>query len=47
MTILAIVFGILLIFAIVRVVQIKMGVTKRFGYHYHASWTEVTRFDKK
>ncbi|MBT0923716.1 hypothetical protein KJR28_08655 [Streptococcus lutetiensis] len=34
MTILAIVFGILLIFAIVRVVQIKMGVTKRFGYHY-------------
>ena len=34
MTILAIVFGILLIFAIVRVVQIKMGVTKRFGYQY-------------
>ena len=31
---LAIVFGILLILAIVRVVQIKMGVTKRFGYHY-------------
>nr|WP_250317430.1 hypothetical protein [Streptococcus lutetiensis] len=24
----------MLIFAIVRVVQIKMGVTKRFGYHY-------------
>lgn len=33
-TILAIVFVILLILAIVRVVQIKMGVTKRFGYHY-------------
>ena len=33
-TILAIIFGFLLIFAIVRVVQIKMGVTKRFGYHY-------------
>lgn len=33
-TILAIIFGILLIFAIVRVIQIKMGVTKRFGYHY-------------
>ena len=33
-TILAIIFGFLLIFAIVRVIQIKMGVTKRFGYHY-------------